>query len=381
MVQVEHAPPALPRRRAPHRSRRLRQTFSCASPLLAWFRLRKPGWVVGGRCDITLDDHLVLGHVREERVGHVAVRDHVIQVHGHRRIFERQMVVDRNERHLPATFRPLRRAHSCWRRRRRNARVGHAAAQAGRSRKHGSAAHEKRPSYSLNADAHYNLRLTPPRGASTTFTMNRMRPMPRSRSLARHAGILLLIGLGVAIGATRPDLAIPGETLAALEGQGIVARLEATPASHYGLLAPQTTSTAVAAERYDPAHDLGPLFHDVQMAAIFADSKTFADASARQAPDLIVARYAALRGRRDFDLKAFVAEHFKAPAAPGTDVHEASPRMEDHIRALWRPLTRPPDSQDPWSTLIPLPNAYVVPGGRFRAVYYWDAYFTMLGLI
>lgn len=31
-------------------------------------------------------------------------------------------------------------------------------------------------------------------------------------------------------------------------------------------------------------------------------------------------------------------------------------------------------------TLIPLPNSYVVPGGRFREVYYWDSYFTMLGL-
>src|SRR5690606_18888177 len=30
---------------------------------------------------------------------------------------------------------------------------------------------------------------------------------------------------------------------------------------------------------------------------------------------------------------------------------------------------------------IPLPNAYVVPGGRFREVYYWDSYFTMLGLV
>ena len=198
--------------------------------------------------------------------------------------------------------------------------------------------------------------------------MNRMRPIPRSRSLARHAGILLLISLGVATGDIRPDLAVPGQTLPALNGQGIVARLDRTPASPHRLLAPQTTSTAAtAAKRYDPAHDLGPLFHDVQMGAVFVDSKTFADASARHAPDVIVARYAALRGRRDFDLKAFVAEHFQAPAAPGTDVYEASPQMEDHIRALWRPLTRPPDSQDPWSTLIPLPNAYVVPGGRFRA--------------
>jgi alpha,alpha-trehalase len=30
--------------------------------------------------------------------------------------------------------------------------------------------------------------------------------------------------------------------------------------------------------------------------------------------------------------------------------------------------------------LLPLPHRYVVPGGRFREIYYWDSYFTMLGL-
>jgi alpha,alpha-trehalase len=29
---------------------------------------------------------------------------------------------------------------------------------------------------------------------------------------------------------------------------------------------------------------------------------------------------------------------------------------------------------------VPLPFRYVVPGGRFREIYYWDSYFTMLGL-
>jgi hypothetical protein len=33
-----------------------------------------------------------------------------------------------------------------------------------------------------------------------------------------------------------------------------------------------------------------------------------------------------------------------------------------------------------YSTLQPLPYPYVVPGGRFCEVYYWDSYFTMLGL-
>ncbi len=33
-----------------------------------------------------------------------------------------------------------------------------------------------------------------------------------------------------------------------------------------------------------------------------------------------------------------------------------------------------------YSSLLSLPHPYVVPGGRFRELYYWDSYFTMLGL-
>ena len=43
-------------------------------------------------------------------------------------------------------------------------------------------------------------------------------------------------------------------------------------------------------------------------------------------------------------------------------------------------LTRKADDPRPHSSLLPLPHRYVVPGGRFREVYYWDSYFTMLGL-
>ena len=39
-----------------------------------------------------------------------------------------------------------------------------------------------------------------------------------------------------------------------------------------------------------------------------------------------------------------------------------------------------PTSRPPHSSLLPLPHRYVVPGGRFREIYYWDSYFTMLGL-
>ena len=43
-------------------------------------------------------------------------------------------------------------------------------------------------------------------------------------------------------------------------------------------------------------------------------------------------------------------------------------------------LQRSADKPVEGSSLIPLPYPYIVPGGRFREVFYWDSYFTMLGL-
>jgi len=130
-----------------------------------------------------------------------------------------------------------------------------------------------------------------------------------------------------------------------------------------------------------PQRDLGPLFHEIQLARLYADSKTFADAQPLMAPAVIADRYAAGRGS-GADLRAFVDRHFAIPRPAGADFRTDPTRsMEEHIHALWPALTRTPDTVTGWSSLIPLPHAYVVPGGRFREVYYWDSYFTMLGLV
>lgn len=143
-----------------------------------------------------------------------------------------------------------------------------------------------------------------------------------------------------------------------------------------------TTTVALTTDAYDPAHDLGPLFHAVQMARLFPDSKTFVDARPLDAPSAVSARYLAERGTPGFDLKAFVAKWFAGPAAPSPVAGSAQTTgMEQHIRDLWPMLTRAADTADARSSRIPLPGPYVVPGGRFREVYYWDSYFTMLGLI
>ncbi|HET9624908.1 MAG TPA: alpha,alpha-trehalase TreF [Kofleriaceae bacterium] len=144
---------------------------------------------------------------------------------------------------------------------------------------------------------------------------------------------------------------------------------------------PSTPSTP-SYRGYDPPHDLGALFHDVQLAQVFPDSKTFVDARARSAPADIAGRYAAAKQAGPVDLAAFVRDNFEPPPPLADRVQrEPGQSMEDHIRALWPVLTRAADRADPGSTLIPLPEPYVVPGGRFREVYYWDSYFTMQGLV
>jgi alpha,alpha-trehalase len=146
--------------------------------------------------------------------------------------------------------------------------------------------------------------------------------------------------------------------------------------------APAPAPSTPTAQGYDPARDLGQLFHDVQLARVFPDSKTFVDARPKFAPADIVARYAAATRDAQPSLKGFVAENFELPGVAGEGVRTDTTRtMEEHIRALWPALTRAPDPVDARSSLIPLPKSYVVPGGRFREVYYWDSYFTMQGLV
>src|SRR5688500_11985498 len=163
----------------------------------------------------------------------------------------------------------------------------------------------------------------------------------------------------------------------------LIASLVLVAGCSAGTSAPAPAPTrAAAAALYAPARDLGPLFHDVQVAGLFPDSKTFVDARPLRSVAEIVSSYAAAKGATGFGLRAFVDQHFELPRPVGEGFRtDPSRSMEDHIRALWPVLTRAADTPDPRSTLIPLPNSYVVPGGRFREVYYWDSYFTMLGLV
>jgi len=125
---------------------------------------------------------------------------------------------------------------------------------------------------------------------------------------------------------------------------------------------------------------LGPLFTDVQSAKLFPDQKTFADAVPKNDPLMILADYRMQRRQSGFDLRHFVELNFILPEEGKAYVPPDGQTLREHIDDLWPVLTRTTESAGKWDSLLPLPKPYVVPGGRFREVYYWDSYFTMLGL-
>ena len=124
------------------------------------------------------------------------------------------------------------------------------------------------------------------------------------------------------------------------------------------------------------------LFVAVQTQGIYADGKLFADAVPKTAPAQILAQYREQRPDSAAALRAFVAARFMLPGEVTTVADtSAAPDIVAHIDRLWPQLTRATETAPRWSSLLPLPHPYVVPGGRFREIYYWDSYFTMLGLI
>ena len=80
----------------------------------------------------------------------------------------------------------------------------------------------------------------------------------------------------------------------------------------------------------------------------------------------------------NFNLKKFVEDNFEIPkTVAATYKTDTAEDVITHIKKLWTVLKRNPDKEVEGSSLLPLPCPYIVPGGRFREMYYWDSYFTM----
>uniref|UniRef100_A0AAF5I366 Trehalase n=2 Tax=Strongyloides stercoralis TaxID=6248 RepID=A0AAF5I366_STRER len=150
----------------------------------------------------------------------------------------------------------------------------------------------------------------------------------------------------------------------------------------------------------------GTLLEFVQKFRLFKDCKHFVDMPLKYDADIVIKKWTNLldscEGKVDkLQVEKFVIENFDEP---GNELEEYMPQdynigpdnlkqiSDSHYRhwALdlhdrWPTLCRQvkqnvKDNKDRYS-IIPLPKPFIVPGGRFREMYYWDSFFTIKGLL
>ncbi|KAK9685378.1 Trehalase [Popillia japonica] len=113
------------------------------------------------------------------------------------------------------------------------------------------------------------------------------------------------------------------------------------------------------------------------MSQIFNDSKTFVDMSLKRPPTEILKMFKDFMKNTDnrptqTQLRNFVHENFEREFAR-------------RIVMIWQDLGRKVKEevfQNPeLHSLMPMPNGFIIPGGRFNEYYYWDYYWILEGLI
>jgi alpha,alpha-trehalase len=133
-------------------------------------------------------------------------------------------------------------------------------------------------------------------------------------------------------------------------------------------------------QQLSPAQMYPGLFEDIQMQQVYPDGKTFVDVQPKAKPAVIMQAYKQGKNQKEFNVRQFVKQYFDVPTQEGTHYNSNVQKgVRKHIDTLWKVLQHEADTAIETS-LLPLPYKYIVPGGRFREIYYWDSYFTMLGL-
>ncbi|XP_040048607.2 trehalase isoform X1 [Gasterosteus aculeatus] len=151
----------------------------------------------------------------------------------------------------------------------------------------------------------------------------------------------------------------------------------------------------------------GPILHQVQMAKFFDDDKYFVDMKLRESPDVVLSAFRNLTNESanqmvaPAKLKEFLNAYFEKP---GTEFESWTPpdwhdkpkflegiadeelrKWAGKIHLLWKSLGRKISAgvrdQPELYSQIYTPHPVVVPGGRFRELYYWDSYWVINGLL
>jgi alpha,alpha-trehalase len=158
-----------------------------------------------------------------------------------------------------------------------------------------------------------------------------------------------------------------------------------------------------------PIYCYGELLGSISLAQPFADSKTFADMPAKKPQQKVLDAFAEFKASQNgiitnnSALHVFLDDNFGQaggelrpvdrdmlhtnatflPRIVDADIREFTEKVID----IWPDLTRTYDpnavacEQCPDSFLNMSTDPFVVAGGRFREPYYWDSYWTLLGLV
>ncbi|XP_068570050.1 trehalase [Cebidichthys violaceus] len=151
----------------------------------------------------------------------------------------------------------------------------------------------------------------------------------------------------------------------------------------------------------------GPILHQVQNAKLFDDDKYFVDMKLREAPDVVLSAFRNLSNESPnitvppAKLQEFLSAYFEEPGTEfeswtPPDWHDKPKFLEgiadqdlrnwaEKIHFLWKSLGRKicagvKDHPELYSHIY-TPHPVVVPGGRFRELYYWDSYWVINGLL
>lgn len=154
-----------------------------------------------------------------------------------------------------------------------------------------------------------------------------------------------------------------------------------------------------------PIYCYGELLKTVQLKRIYNDSKTFVDMKQKYLPNKTLKIFQDMMNKThgnpetddiiDFVKNAFDETYEFDPYIPSD--WTSKPSILDQIKdrhykhwakdlnKIWKNLTKKMgddirDHSDQHS-LIYVPNAFVIPGGRFKEFYYWDTYWIVQGLL
>ncbi|KAK6754171.1 hypothetical protein RB195_013276 [Necator americanus] len=140
---------------------------------------------------------------------------------------------------------------------------------------------------------------------------------------------------------------------------------------------------------------------------LYNDSKTFVDMPMKNDPDYVLEKFneefsnISVEAINRTKLQQFVDTYFSPPGSemlpctpedwnpqPAKLMSIVDPQLREwalKLNAIWRSLCKKIDpaieNSSSRYSLIYLPHNFIMPGGRFREFYYWDAYWIIKGLI